>query len=68
MSACPRPPGYDVFVAKFTAAGSLVWVNRATGSGEDVGMGVAVNEDGGVYVAGYTLQSSLSFPAAAVRP
>lgn len=61
----PAAAGYDVFVAKYTTAGSLVWANSATGSGEDVGMGVAVNEDGGVYVAGYTLQSSLSFPGSA---
>lgn len=54
----------DVFVAKITAAGVWDWANSAGGSdnfgGDDDGQAVAVDAQGGVYVAG-TYTSSVAF-------
>jgi hypothetical protein len=44
--------GYEAFVAKFLANGAAVWAASATGTGDDEIRGVAVNEDGEVFVAG----------------
>jgi hypothetical protein len=42
----------DVFVARYNAAGTLTWVHRAGGVGDDSGSGVAVDKSGNVIVAG----------------
>lgn len=54
---------YDGFVAKFTAAGSLVWANYLGGSDIDRAYAVEVDSIGQVYVAGAT--SSSDFPGLA---
>jgi hypothetical protein len=43
----------DIFVAKYTATGDLVWAVRAGGSGSESVFGVAVDGDGGILVTGY---------------
>jgi hypothetical protein len=70
----PYPPGdcrcitlksvgaMDVFVAKYTTAGTLAWVTRAGGAkepgssgekyGDDVAFGIACDKSGNAYVAG----------------
>jgi len=48
----------DVFVAKFTAAGALVWVKRWGGAGDDYARGVAVDGAGNVLVVGYFFGTS----------
>ena len=55
--------GPDIFVARYTPAGGLVWVKTAGGSGDDlgpgtwapgdVGQGVSVDTGFNVYVTGY---------------
>lgn len=45
--------GLDAFVAKYTAAGALLWVRVAGSWGSDQGKSVAVGQDGSVYVLGY---------------
>jgi ribosomal protein S16 len=45
--------GSDVFVAKYTAAGALVWARRMGGTGWDEGYEIAVAADGSVYATGY---------------
>lgn len=42
--------GYDAFVAKYDAAGKLLWARRAGGEGYDYGHGVAVDGKGNAYV------------------
>jgi hypothetical protein len=42
----------DVFVAKYSPAGDVLWVRQAGGPDPDVGMGIAVDAEGNVYVTG----------------
>jgi hypothetical protein len=50
---------YDVYVAKFNAAGTLQWLKSGGGStGNDVGTSVAVDGDGNVVVSGQTWEGS----------
>lgn len=44
--------GSDLFVAKFSDAGALQWVQQAGGAGEEAGAGVTIGPAGDVYVAG----------------
>ncbi|HUU12541.1 MAG TPA: choice-of-anchor D domain-containing protein [Terriglobia bacterium] len=54
-------PCPDVFIAKLNAAGTaLVYSTYIGGSGEDYGMGIAVDASGNAYVTGYT--NSADFP------
>lgn len=45
--------GYDVFVAKYSSAGNLLWVVSAGGTNFDEGTGVAVDDRVNIYVTGY---------------
>jgi len=50
--------GYDdVFLAKFSAEGSLLWSSYLGGSEEDYGYSIAVASDGSCYVTGQTKSS-----------
>ena len=42
----------DVFVAKYSSAGTLVWAKRAGGPGWDQGLGIALDHRGGLHVTG----------------
>jgi hypothetical protein len=42
----------DIFVAKYTAVGDLVWANRAGSTGSDFGKGLAMDSSGNAYVTG----------------
>ncbi len=46
-------PGYEVFIAKYWAAGDEVWTQIGGGAGNDFGNAIAVNETGEVAVAGF---------------
>ncbi len=54
--------GYDAFVAKLAANGSLSYSTYLGGSGDDYGRGIAVDSSGSAYVFGYT--TSTNFPTA----
>lgn len=57
----------DAFVAKVLADGTLAWSVVVGGSDLDVGNGIALDDDGNVYVTGRT--GSADFPtAAALQP
>src|SRR5262249_40855438 len=51
---------YDAWIAKLNAAGGLVYATYLGGSGEDQGLGLAVDASGNACVTGYT--SSVNFP------
>ena len=44
--------GYDVFVAKLDANGSLLWNTFLGGSGNDIGYGIALDTSGNIYLNG----------------
>jgi hypothetical protein len=44
---------YDWFIAKYDPNGSVVWAKNAGGTGGDIAYGVALDNSGGVYVAGF---------------
>jgi hypothetical protein len=45
--------GMDIFVAKYTSSGGLVWANNFGGTADDHGNAVAVDASDNVIVAGY---------------
>ncbi len=48
----PGAGGYDVFLAKYSSDGQLVWAKRAGGSGEDIGRSIALDAGGNIYCTG----------------
>ena len=53
--------GYDVFVAKRDAAGSIVWVTTAGGTSSDEGMAISTLSDGSAIVTGKFWGASATF-------
>ncbi|MDQ3813524.1 MAG: SBBP repeat-containing protein [Armatimonadota bacterium] len=45
--------GWDAFVAKLNAAGSLIYATYLGGSGDDEASGIAVSHSGSAYITGY---------------
>jgi len=45
--------GTDIWVLKLDASGNVVWQNTYGGPADDVGLSIALAQDGGVVVAGY---------------
>ncbi len=56
----------DVFVAKFSPAGALLYLTYLGGSGDDAASAIAVDAAGNAYVTGYTTSSN--FPIAGAAP
>lgn len=62
---------YDIFVAKYSSTGKLLWVRNAGGKGYDYGHGIAVDADGNAVVTGALVgdgafgQVSISSPGGA---
>jgi uncharacterized protein (TIGR03437 family) len=50
----------DAFIAKFSAAGQLVWMSYLGGFKNEIGRSIAVDQTGNAYVVGYT--ESDNFP------
>ncbi|GAB3512847.1 NHL repeat-containing protein [Emticicia fontis] len=50
----------DMFVAKFSTNLGLIWLKKAGGSGQDIGMGIELDKSGNVYIAG-VFQETTSF-------
>jgi len=49
----PWNDGFDAFVARYNASGTLAWVKRATSTGDEEGYGIATFPDGTCVVTGY---------------
>jgi len=73
-TAFPTTPGVfqttlggskDVFVAKFTAAGALVYSTYLGGSGSDSGNSIAVDQEGSAFITGMTTSSDFPVTASA---
>ena len=52
--------GTDAFVAKVSSAGSLQWATYLGGSGNDRGLGIAVESSGNAFVTGNTASSDFA--------
>ncbi len=50
----------DIFIAKFDKDINLIWVNSATGSGNDMAFSMALGDDGNLYVYG-SVENELNF-------
>lgn len=59
-SVLPNAGGYDVFTAKFSPEGKVLWVKTAGGSGYDYGHGLIVDGNGDIVVTG-AVQGKASF-------
>jgi hypothetical protein len=57
--------GFDAFVAKLDAHGTLVWITFLGGDGDDYGHAIALDRSGGVYVTG---ASAADWGSGPVRP
>jgi hypothetical protein len=56
-------PRANLFVAKYTPGGSLLWVQSAGGSGNEHGMDIADDVNGNTLVCGFTESTSINFGA-----
>jgi hypothetical protein len=56
----PFTGAQDVFVAKYTSAGAVVWAAQIAGTGADVGQGIATDSSGNVFVTGYYNTAALT--------
>jgi len=52
---------FDMFVAKYTYYGDLLWATNSGGTGNEEGKGIAVDSEGNSYVAGYFNSKNLVF-------
>jgi len=52
---------YDLFLAKYDAAGNLVWVRSAGGTNDERSLGVAVDAADDAIVTGYFASAAVSF-------
>jgi hypothetical protein len=43
----------DVWMAKYTSNGALVWGNQLSGGGDDFGLDIALDNSGNIYITGY---------------
>ncbi len=59
-NADPTGTTYDILVAKYTPAGTLVWASSIGGAKDDYGIGITVSSTGNVYIAGAFSSPSLS--------
>ncbi|HEY0029400.1 MAG TPA: SBBP repeat-containing protein, partial [Bacteroidia bacterium] len=44
--------GTDVFIAKYNSSGSVIWVKRTGGTGDDAGNAIKVDNSGRVFITG----------------
>jgi Beta-propeller repeat len=56
----PHAGNVDLFISKVSPSGALLYSTYLGGSGEEVGLGIAVDATGSAYVTGYT--GSSDFP------
>lgn len=48
------PNGFngDIFIAKYSSSGDVIWAKSAGGTGNDAGNGIAMDSDGNIYITG----------------
>ena len=53
--------GGDIFIAKYDAAGNVLWAKSAGGTNSDYGQSVSTDASGNVYVTGYFGSPTITF-------
>jgi hypothetical protein len=56
---------YDIFLAKFDAAGNAIWARSAGGTGMDLGQAVAGDKSGNIFLTG-TFERTVNFGTTAI--
>lgn len=59
----PNIGNEDLFVVKFSPAGTVLWAKRAGGSMYDVGAGIATDASGNSFVTGHFQSNTIAFGA-----
>ena len=54
--------GQDIYLAKFTGAGALLWAKSAGGSGDDEGYGITTDAEGNAHVCGIYRNTAIFDP------
>jgi hypothetical protein len=54
---------YDVFIAKYDAAGNVVWAKRAGSTSDDEARSIAVDASGNSYITGFFQSTTITFGA-----
>ncbi len=62
----PSGSTHDIFVAKYTPAGTLVWAKSAGGVSDDYAYGVALGAGGNIYVTGPFWSPSMTVGASTI--
>ena len=52
---------YDVFLTKYDSTGNVLWTKSAGGANSDLSCGVATDDSGNVFIAGYFQSDSITF-------
>lgn len=52
---------YDVYVVKYDANGTALWVAQGGGDNQDVAKGISTDAGGNVYITGYTVSPTADF-------
>ncbi|MFN7014284.1 MAG: SBBP repeat-containing protein, partial [Bacteroidia bacterium] len=53
----------DAFIAKFSSAGIRQWVTYYGGTKNDFGLALSLDNNGGLYISGYTESNNFPFPS-----
>jgi hypothetical protein len=62
-----NPTNYgDCFLAKYDSKGNAIWARHATGTGGQIGYGVAVDKEGNVFISGSLGSDTLTFDSSVV--
>jgi len=59
-------PGRDVFLAKFNSEQEVLWLNKATGPGNDLAFSLALRKEGSLYLYG-SIEDELSFGGSSLQ-
>ncbi|NYB25879.1 MAG: chitobiase/beta-hexosaminidase C-terminal domain-containing protein [Methanobacteriaceae archaeon] len=62
-----RGGSYDAFLSKFSSSGALVYSTYLGGTTNDYGSGIAVDNEGNIYITGYTASSNFPTTAGAYQ-
>ncbi|MCP4132334.1 MAG: hypothetical protein GY754_15285 [bacterium] len=54
LEGSTNPGGYDIFLVKYNSQGTMEWIKQRGSSSDENAYGLAIDNDGFVYITGYT--------------